>query len=125
MKNMFRGLVATAAVATGLVMAGPAQASTTGAEACDLHIAKGVYSSAGMLYVAVSLDGCSEDVQEVWVELQRADSPNGPFTKFDETRPYQGGGAWFGPYDRCGYWRGVATWQDQTEITPNVNWGCS
>ncbi|MFK4086500.1 hypothetical protein ACI2LF_20485 [Kribbella sp. NPDC020789] len=123
MRKLLGTVVATAAAVVG--MAAPAHAATTGAQACDLYIADGVYSSAEMFYVAVSLDGCSTDVREVWVKLQRSDSPNGPFTTYDETRPYQGGGAWFGPYNQCGYWRGVATWQDQTEITPDVNWGCA
>jgi hypothetical protein len=123
MRKLLGAIVATAAAVVGV--AGPAQASTTGAQACDLHIAKGVYSSANMLYVAVSLDGCSTSVTEVRVELWRADSASGPFTKFDETYAYSGGGAWFGPGTDCGYWKGVAYWQDQTETTPDVNFGCS
>ena len=118
-------VMATVLAAAVVGMAAPAQASSAGTQACDLHIAKGVYSSAGMLYVAVSLDGCSTSVTEVRVELHRADSASGPFTKFDETYAYSGGGAWFGPGTDCGYWKGVAFWQDQTETTPDVNFGCS
>ncbi|MET7281702.1 hypothetical protein ABZS29_25935 [Kribbella sp. NPDC005582] len=123
MRKLLGAVVATAAAVVGV--AGPAQASTAGAQACDLYIAKGVYSSANMLYVAVSLDGCSTSPSEVRVELYRADSANGPFTKFDETYAYAGGGAWFGPGTDCGYWKGVAYWQDQVETTPDVNFGCS
>ncbi|GAA0590289.1 hypothetical protein HPO96_04240 [Kribbella sandramycini] len=118
------GAVLAAVAGVGLA-AGPAQATGTGAQACDLHIAKGVYSSAGMLYVAVSLDGCSTSVTEVLVELHRSDSAGGPFSKFDEAYAYSGGAAWFGPGTDCGYWKGVARWQGQTETTPDVNFGCS
>ncbi|MFB6718739.1 hypothetical protein ACFCV3_01185 [Kribbella sp. NPDC056345] len=118
-------VTATAMAAAVVGMAAPAQASTAGTQACDLHIAKGVYSSANMLYVAVSLDGCSTSVTEVRVELWRSDSASGPFTKFDEANAYSGGAAWFGPGTDCGYWKGVAHWQDQTETTPDINHGCS
>ncbi|GAA1677890.1 hypothetical protein GCM10009745_21740 [Kribbella yunnanensis] len=123
MKKLLVMAAATAAAVAGI--AAPAQASTAGTQACDLHIGKGVYSSANMLYVGVSLDGCSTSVTEVRVELHRADSASGPFTKFDETMAYSGGGAWFGPGTDCGYWKAVAFWQDQTETTPDVNQGCS
>lgn len=122
MKKILGAALATVTAATGFAAAAPAQASV---QACDLHVARGVYSSAEMLYVAVSLDGCSTSVTEVRVELFRGDSKTGPFTKFDETYAYSGGGAWFGPGTDCGWWKGVAHWQDQTETTPDVLYACS
>ncbi|GAB3929684.1 hypothetical protein GCM10029976_029740 [Kribbella albertanoniae] len=118
-------VTATALAAAVVGMSAPAQASTAGTQACDLGIAKGVYTSANMLYVGVRLDGCSTSVTEVRVELWRSDSASGPFTKFDEANAYSGGAAWFGPGTDCGYWKGVALWQDQSETTPNVNFACS
>ncbi|MEU4197350.1 hypothetical protein AB0E69_36015 [Kribbella sp. NPDC026611] len=122
MKKLLGAALAGVTAVAGMVGAAPAQASVS---ACDLYVASGVYSSAEMLYVAVSLDGCSTDVREVRVELWRADNPNGPFTLYDWTHPYAGGGAWFGPGTDCGYWKGVAYWQDQVESTPDINFGCS
>ncbi|WP_405057202.1 hypothetical protein OG474_31275 [Kribbella sp. NBC_01505] len=125
MRKLLVMAVAAAAAAVGLVAPVQAQASTAGTQACDLYISRGVYTSAEMLYVAVSLDGCSTSVMEVRVELWRADSKTGPFTKFDETYAYSGGGAWFGPGTDCGWWKGVAYWQDQVETTPDVLFACS
>ncbi|MFF1817564.1 hypothetical protein ACFVWG_09720 [Kribbella sp. NPDC058245] len=125
MKKLLGAVAAMAAATAGLAVATPAQATTDGTQACDLYVARGVYTSAEMLYVAVSLDGCSTSVTEVRVELFRGDSKTGPFTKFDETYAYSGGGAWFGPGTDCGWWKGVAHWQDQTETTPDVLYACS
>ena len=106
----------------------PAQAASTGStstQACDLHVANSVGYSALMLYVAVSLDGCSTSVTEVRVELQKSPSTSGPFTTVAETYAYSGGGAWFDEGTGCGYYIGVAHWQDQIETTPNPAYYCN
>ena len=123
MRKLAGMLVATATAAAGLVVGTPAaHASTT---ACDLVTAKSVGYSALMLYVAVGLEGCSNSVTEVRVELQKGSSATGPFTTVAETYAYSGGGAWFDEGTGCGYYVGVAHWQDQTETTPTPAYYCN
>jgi hypothetical protein len=122
MRKLLGAITATAAAAAGLAVAPPAQASTT---SCDLVTAKSVGYSALMLYVAVGLEGCSNSVTEVRVELQKGDSASGPFTTVAETYAYSGGGAWFDEGTGCGYYVGVAHWQDQTETTPTPAYYCN
>jgi hypothetical protein len=108
-----------------MVMGTPAQASTAGTQACDLVTAQSVGYSALMLYVGVALEGCSNSVTEVRVELQKGPSATGPFTTVAETYAYSGGGAWFDEGTGCGYYVGVAHWQDQTETTPTPAYYCN
>ncbi|MET9274803.1 hypothetical protein [Kribbella sp. NPDC003557] len=122
MRKLVGAVAATAAAVAGLTVATPAQASTS---ACDLVTAKSVGYSALMLYVAVGLEGCSNSVTEVRVELQKGDSASGPFATVAETYAYSGGGAWFDEGTGCGYYVGVAHWQDQTETTPNPAYYCN
>jgi hypothetical protein len=117
------GVVAAGVMAVaGMTVAIPAQASTA---ACDLVTAKSVGYSALMLYVAVGLESCSNSVTEVSVELQKGSSASGPFTTVAETYAYSGGGAWFDEGFGCGYYVGVAHWQDQTETTPTPAYYCN
>ena len=125
MRKLVGAVAATAAVAAGMVMGTPAQASTTGTQACHLVTANSVGYSALMLYVAVGLEGCSNSVTEVRVELQKGPSATGPFTTVAETYAYSGGGAWFDEGTGCGYYVGVAHWQDQTETTPTPAYYCN
>lgn len=118
MKKLLGAGLASAAVAIGLIAGTPAQASTTGTQACDLATASSVNYSASMLYVGVRLEGCSNSVTEVRVELQKGPSASGPFTTVAETYAYSGGAAWFDGGTGCGYYIGVAHWQNQTETTP-------
>jgi hypothetical protein len=122
MRKLVTTVAAVAAAAAGLTVAAPAQASTS---ACDLVTAKSVGYSALMLYVAVGLEGCSNSVTEVRVELQKGASASGPFTTVAETYAYSGGGAWFDEGTGCGYYVGVAHWQDQTETTPTPTYYCN
>jgi hypothetical protein len=126
MRKLVGAVAAAAALVTGtvtgLTVATPAQASTS---ACDLVTAKSVGYSASMLYVAVGLEGCSNSVTEVRVELQKGSSASGPFTTVAETYAYSGGGAWFDEGTGCGYYVGVAHWQDQTETTPTPAYYCN
>ncbi|WP_350277678.1 hypothetical protein [Kribbella sp. HUAS MG21] len=122
MRKLLGAVAATAAAAAGLAVATPAQASTT---ACDLVTGRSVGYSANMLYVGVGLEGCSNSVTEVYVELQKADSASGPYTTVAATNAYSGGGAWFDGGTGCGYYIGVAHWQDQTETTPNPAYYCN
>jgi hypothetical protein len=122
MRKLVGTVAAVAAAAAGLTVATPAQASTS---ACDLVTAKSVGYSALMLYVAVGLEGCSNSVTEVRVELQKGGSASGPFTTVAETYAYSGGGAWFDEGTGCGYYVGVAHWQDQTETTPTPAYYCN
>lgn len=122
MRKLLGAITATAAAAAGLAVAPPAQASTA---ACDLVTANSVGYSALMLYVAVGLEGCSNSVTEVRVELQKGDSASGPFTTVAETYAYSGGGAWFDEGTGCGYYVGVAHWKDQTEMTPTPTYHCN
>ncbi|MFC0622604.1 hypothetical protein [Kribbella deserti] len=110
----FGGLVATTA---------PAQASS---QACDLRVAKNVNYSALMLYVGTGLDGCSTSVTEVLVELQFAPAAAGPYVTTAQNYAYSGGAAWFEEADGrgCGYYIGVARWQDQVETTPDPVYAC-
>ncbi|MGW6282375.1 hypothetical protein [Kribbella sp. NPDC055071] len=116
MRKLLGGVAATAAVAAGLVVGTPAQASTAGT--CDLVTGPSVGYSALMLFVAVGLEGCSNSTTEVRVELQKGDSASGPFTTVAETYAYSGGGAWFDEGTGCGWYVGVAHWQDQIETSP-------
>ena len=125
MRKLVGAVAATAAVAAGMVMGTPAQASTAGTQACDLVTAQSVGHSALMLYVGVGLEGCSNSVTEVRVELQKGPSATGPFTTVAETYAYSGGGAWFDEGTGCGYYVGVAHWQDQTETTPTPAYYCN
>ncbi|NIK61122.1 hypothetical protein [Kribbella shirazensis] len=125
MRKLLGAVAATAAAAAGLTVAAPAQASTAQTAACDLVTGRSVGYSANMLYVAVGLEGCSNSVTEVWVELQKGDSASGPFTTVAEAPAYSGGGAWFDGGTGCGYYIGVAHWQDQTETTPNPTYHCN
>ncbi|WP_433167320.1 hypothetical protein [Kribbella sp. CA-247076] len=125
MRKLVGAVAATAAAAAGLMVGTPAQASTTGAQACDLVTGQSVGYSALMLYVAVGLEGCSNSVTEVRVELQKGPSASGPFTTVAETYAYSGGGAWFDEGTGCGYYIGVAHWQDQTETTPTPTYHCN
>jgi len=50
---------------------------------------------------------------------------NSPFTTVAETYAYSGGGAWFDEGTGCGYYVGVAHWQDQTETTPTPAYYCN
>ncbi|TDX03366.1 hypothetical protein [Kribbella sp. VKM Ac-2566] len=122
MRKLVTTVAAVAAAAAGLTVAAPAKASTS---ACDLVTAKSVGYSALMLYVAVGLEGCSNSVTEVRVELQKGASASGPFTTVAETYAYSGGGAWFDEGTGCGYYVGVAHWQDQTETTPTPAYYCN
>lgn len=122
MRKLVTTVAAVAAAAAGLTVAAPAQASTS---ACDLVTAKSVGYSALMLYVAVGLEGCSNSVTEVRVELQKGASASGPFTTVAETYAYSGGGAWFDEGTGCGYYVGVAHWQDQTQTTPTPAYYCN
>ena len=124
MQKLAGMLTAAATVAAaGLVAGTPAaHASTT---ACDLVTAPSVGYSASMLYVAVGLEGCSNSVTEVRVELQKGTSSTGPFSTVAETYAYSGGGAWFDEGTGCGYYVGVAHWQDQTETSPNPAYYCN
>ncbi|MFF0345977.1 hypothetical protein [Kribbella sp. NPDC004875] len=122
MRKLLGAIAATAAAAAGLTVAAPAHASTA---ACDLVTAKSVGYSASMLYVAVGLEGCSNSVTEVRVELQKGASASGPFSTVAETYAYSGGGAWFDEGTGCGYYVGVAHWQDQTETTPTPAYYCN
>jgi len=122
MRKLVGAIAAMAAAAAGLAVAAPAQASTA---ACDLVTAKSVGYSASMLYVAVGLEGCSNSVTEVRVELQKGASASGPFSTVAETNAYSGGGAWFDGGTGCGYYVGVAHWQDQTETTPTPAYYCN
>ena len=122
MRKLVGAVAATTAAVAGLTVAAPAQASTS---ACDLVTAKSVGYSALMLYVAVGLEGCSNSVTEVRVELQKGSSASGPFTTVAETYAYSGGGAWFDEGTGCGYYIGVAHWQDQTEATPTPAYYCN
>jgi hypothetical protein len=123
MKKLLGAALTTAAVAAGLAVGTPAQAATT--QACDLTTANSVGYSALMLYVGVGLEGCSNSVTEVRVELQKGSSASGPFTTVAETSAYSGGAAWFDEGTGCGYYIGVAHWQDQTETTPNPAYYCN
>ena len=123
MRKLVGAAAATAAVAAGMVMGTPAEASTAGTQACDLVTAQSVGYSALMLYVGVGLEGCSNSVTEV--ELQKGPSATGPFTTVAETYAYSGGGAWFDEGTGCGYYVGVAHWQDQTETTPTPAYHCN
>jgi hypothetical protein len=127
MKKLVGAALTTAAVAAGLAVGTPAAtaASATGSQACDLVTANSVGYSALMLYVAVGLEGCSNSVTEVRVELQKGSSASGPFTTVAETYAYSGGGAWFDEGTGCGYYIGVAHWQDQTETTPTPAYYCN
>ena len=125
MRKLVGAAAATAAAAAGMVMGTPAEASTAGTQACDLVTAQSVGYSALMLYVAVGLEGCSNSVTEVRVELQKGPSATGPFTTVAETYAYSGGGAWFDEGTGCGYYVGVARWQDQTETTPTPAYYCN
>ena len=123
MRKLAGTVIATATAAAGLVAGTPAaHASTT---ACDLVTAPSVGYSASMLYVAVGLEGCSNSVTEVRVELQKGATASGPFTTVAETYAYSGGGAWFDEGTGCGYYIGVAHWQDQTETTPTPAYYCN
>jgi hypothetical protein len=122
MRKLVGAVAATTAAVAGLTVAAPAQASTS---ACDLVTAKSVGYSALMLYVAVGLEGCSNSVTEVRVELQKGSSASGPFTTVAETYAYSGGGAWFDEGTGCGYYIGVAHWQNQTETTPTPAYYCN
>jgi hypothetical protein len=122
MRKLVTTVAAVAAAAAGLTVAAPAEASTS---ACDLVTSRSVGYSALMLYVAVGLEGCSNSVTEVRVELQKGDSASGPFTTVAETYAYSGGGAWFDEGTGCGYYVGVAHWQDQTETTPTPAYYCN
>jgi hypothetical protein len=119
MKKLVGAALTTAALAAGLTVGTPAQASTTGTQACDLVTARSVGYSALMLYVGVGLEGCSNSVTEVRVELRKGPSASGPFTTVGEAYAYSGGAAWFDEGTGCGYYIGVAHWQDQTETTPS------
>ncbi|MEV0794447.1 hypothetical protein [Kribbella sp. NPDC050459] len=125
MRKLVGAVAAAAAAVAGLAVATPAQASTSGTQACDLVTARSVGYSALMLYVAVGLEGCSNSVTEVRVELQKGSSASGPFTTVAETYAYSGGGAWFDEGTGCGYYVGVAHWQDQTETTPTPAYYCN
>jgi hypothetical protein len=125
MRKLVGAVAATAAVAAGMVMGTPAEASTAGTQACDLVTANSVGYSALMLYVAVGLEGCSNSVTEVRVELQKGPGATGPFATVAETYAYSGGGAWFDEGTGCGYYVGVAHWQDQTETTPTPTYYCN
>jgi len=125
MRKLVGAVAAAAAAVAGLAVTTPAQASTSGTQACDLVTAKSVGYSALMLYVAVGLEGCSNSVTEVRVELQKGSSASGPFTTVAETYAYSGGGAWFDEGTGCGYYVGVAHWQDQTETTPTPAYYCN
>ncbi|NUR95182.1 MAG: hypothetical protein HOV67_07980, partial [Kribbellaceae bacterium] len=86
MRKLAGTVIATATAAAGLVAGTPAaHASTT---ACDLVTAPSVGYSASMLYVAVGLEGCSNSVTEVRVELQKGATASGPFTTVAETYAY-------------------------------------
>ncbi|TDW23987.1 hypothetical protein [Kribbella kalugense] len=122
MRKLVGVIAAGVMAAAGMTIAAPAQASTA---ACDLVTAKSVGYSALMLYVAVGLEGCSNSVTEVRVELQKGDSASGPFSTVAETYAYSGGGAWFDEGTGCGYYVGVAHWQDQTETTPTPAYYCN
>jgi hypothetical protein len=123
MKKLLGAALTTAAVAAaGLAVGTPAQAST---QACDLVTAPSVNYSAGMLYVAVGLEGCSNSVTEVRVELQKGPSGSGAFTTVAENYAYSGGAAWFDEGTGCGYYIGVAHWQTQTETTPTPAYYCN
>ncbi|HEY3512168.1 MAG TPA: hypothetical protein VGL36_23550 [Kribbella sp.] len=123
MRKLAGMLVATATAVAGLAVGTPAAHAST--ESCDLTTAKSVGYSALMLYVAVGLEGCSNSVTEVRVELQKGPSASGPFTTVAETYAYSGGGAWFNEGTGCGYYVGVAHWQDQTETTPTPAYYCN
>lgn len=125
MRKLLGAAVTTAAVAAGLVVGTPAQASSAGMQDCDLVVAKSVGYSALMLFVATGLEGCSSSVMEVRVELQKGASASGPFSTVAETYAYEGGGAWFDEGTGCGYYVGVAHWQDQTETTPTPAYYCN
>ncbi|GAA2813428.1 hypothetical protein [Kribbella solani] len=125
MRKLVSAVAATAAAAAGLMVAAPAQASTASTAACDLVTAKSVGYSASMLFVAVGLEGCSNSVTEVRVELQKGASASGPFSTVAETYAYSGGGAWFDGGTGCGYYVGVAHWQNQTETTPTPAYYCN
>ncbi|MEU4602346.1 hypothetical protein AB0F43_05140 [Kribbella sp. NPDC023972] len=125
MKKLVGAALTTAALAAGLAVGTPAQASTTGTQACDLVTARSVGYSALMLYVGVGLEGCSNSVTEVRVELQKGASASGPFTTVGEAHAYSGGAAWFDEGTGCGYYIGVAHWQDQTETTPTPAYYCN
>jgi hypothetical protein len=119
------GIVAVTTALTAFALGTPAQAAPAGAQACDLVTGQSVGYSAGMLYVAVGLEGCSNSVTEVSVELKKGDSASGPFTTVAETGAYSGGAAWFDGGTGCGYYIGVAHWQDQTETTPTPTHHCN
>ncbi|MEJ1105518.1 MULTISPECIES: hypothetical protein [unclassified Kribbella] len=125
MKKLLGAALTTAAVAAGLAVGAPAHAAPAGIQACDLTTANSVGYSALMLYVGVGLEGCSNSVTEVRVELQKGASASGPFTTVAETYAYSGGGAWFDEGTGCGYYIGVAHWQDQTETTPSPAYYCN
>lgn len=116
---MRRALVAAAVMVASLFTVTPAGASTT--ETCDLRVGRAVGYSALNLYVGVGLEGCSTSVMEVYVELQFAEEESGPYTTVADNYAYSGGAAWFDGSYGCGYYIGVAHWQDQTETTP-VPW---
>jgi hypothetical protein len=125
MRKLLAAGVSAAAMAAGLVVGTPAQAATARTQACDLVTAPSVGYSALMLFVAVGLEGCSNSTTEVRVELQKGDSASGPFTTVAETYAYSGGGAWFDEGTGCGWYVGVAHWQDQTETTPTPAHYCN
>ena len=125
MKKLLAATLTTIAIAAGLVVGTPAQASTTTVQACDLVTAQRVGYSALMLYVAVGLEGCSNSVTEVWVELKKGPSASGPFTTVADAYAYSGGAAWFDEGTGCGYYIGVAQWQNQTETTPVPAYYCN
>lgn len=120
-------LSAVLAVAGLLAVTAPAaadDASPSPAQTCDLGVANAVGYSALMLYVGVRLDGCDNSVMEVWVELQQGPASEGPYTTVDTRGAYSGGAAWFDEGHGCGYYIGVAHWEDQVEVTPRPVWYC-
>jgi hypothetical protein len=114
---MRRAVVAALVMVASLFVVTPvANASAT--ETCDLRVARAVGYSALNLYVGVGLEGCSTSVMEVYVELKLAPDASGPYTTVADNFAYSGGAAWFDGSYGCGYYIGVAHWQDQTETTP-------
>ncbi|WP_132152702.1 hypothetical protein [Kribbella antiqua] len=122
MKKLLGAALTSTLALAGLTVGTPAQAST---QACDLVTAQSVGYSALMLYVGVGLEGCSNSVTEVSVELQKGSSAAGPFTTVAENYAYSGGAAWFDEGTGCGYYVGVAHWQDQSETTPKPTYYCN
>lgn len=121
--------LATALVAGAVGVGGPASAAPAqSAAACSLTMGNVGYS-ANMLYVSARLSG--DCYGQVAVDLQLSSSASGPWTTVDTTVTYpldpaaQGGTAWFDNLQGCGfYYRGVGTYGDLTEVSPNPRRPC-